>query len=452
MEEKREKKKTTSAKTLQTAREAGYFARKMLADTKAAVEEGRPVAWSMVDWWEGTIIAKAMGVELVFPENYGAFCAAVGAAEDNMEYAESDGFPATLCGYAKNCFGYARKLKENNFVVPADAPGGGMPRPTFLLGSGAACDARFKWFQALGRYMDVPVWVLEYPETCAQEYYYKDNKEVNIKFMVRELRDFVSFLEKILGKKMDWDILRQRLDIFFKTHQLAREVDFLRRAVPSPMQCTDFWSIMILHFYLADTPEALHFYQKVYEEVKYKTDNKIGAYPNEKYRMMFAELPPWHNLAFFDEIAKKHGIVFVIESWNYHAAPALPEEEIRRVTDPLEIIARYTFHKWHSGVSTAIKYNFEPPCYVAPFVEFAPDYRADGFMGHTLISCRSATYNLLHTRNVLLELLKIPSVIIEGDIIDKRVFNEEEALNKIAAFVETMDHYREVRKKEGFDW
>jgi hypothetical protein len=33
-----------------------------------------------------------------------------------------------------------------------------------------------------------------------------------------------------------------------------------------------------------------------------------------------------------------------------------------------------------------------------------------------------------------------------------RVFNEEEAFSKVEAFVETMDHYRELRKEEGLGW
>jgi hypothetical protein len=36
--------------------------------------------------------------------------------------------------------------------------------------------------------------------------------------------------------------------------------------------------------------------------------------------------------------------------------------------------------------------------------------------------------------------------------VDLRVFNGEEAHAKMEAFIETMDYYREVRKKEGFAW
>jgi benzoyl-CoA reductase/2-hydroxyglutaryl-CoA dehydratase subunit BcrC/BadD/HgdB len=443
------KKKRSSSKTLQTAREAGYFGKKMLASAKAASLEGRPTAWSMADWWVGSTIARAMGVEIVFPENYGAFCAAVGVAESNLDYAGNDGFASTLCGYARNCIGYTRKLKENNFFVPEDAPGGGMAKPAFLLACGVVCDTRYKWFQALGRYLDVPVWTVEIPQTGAAEYFLDGNIEANIKFMVKELREFILFLERILGKKMDWDILSERVDTLFKTHQLTHEVTLLRKAVPSPMVSTDFWSLMIPHLYIPDDIEALEFYKRVYKEVKHKVDNKIGAIPNEKYRIMFSELPPWHSLGFFDEVAEKHGIAFVIESWGYHVPAPLTDEETKGSADPLELLARHTYNKFHHAAPTARKYDTDPPIFMAPYIEWAADYKADGLMCHPLLSCRPATYTLMHLRNLLMQKFKVPSVVVEGDIVDLRVFNEDEAYAKTDAFVETMDYYREIRKKEG---
>lgn len=450
MEEKG--KKRTSSKTLQTAREAGYFGKKMLTATHNAVEEGRPVAWSMFEWWLGASICKALGVELVFPENYGAFCAASRAAEEYLDYSEMDGFPATLCGYARNCFGYARKLKENNYIPPDNAPGGGMPRPTFLLGSGLACDARYKWFQALGRYMDVPVWTLESPQTGLMEYYLKGNKEANIRFMTAQLREFVSFLEKLLGKKLDRDKLSEMLETMFATHRLAYEISLMRQVVPTPMVSTDFWSLMIPHLYMPEDKEALAFYQRAHKEVKEKADQKIGAIPNEKYRMMFTELPPWHTLGFFDDMAEKHGIAFVMESWSYQPPPPLPEEERHGVSDPLELLARYNYHKFHHAAPIARKYDVEPIYIMSSYLQWGQDYRADGVMCHPLLSCRPATYTLMHLRNLLAENFKIPSVVVDGDIVDLRVFNVEEAHAKMDAFIETMDYHRELRKKAGMAW
>ena len=48
--------------------------------------------------------------------------------------------------------------------------------------------------------------------------------------------------------------------------------------------------------------------------------------------------------------------------------------------------------------------------------------------------------------------LKVPSLMVEGDIVDVRMFDLADALKKAEAFEEIMDHYKEVRKKEGMEW
>lgn len=54
--------------------------------------------------------------------------------------------------------------------------------------------------------------------------------------------------------------------------------------------------------------------------------------------------------------------------------------------------------------------------------------------------------------NVIRDQLGVPSLIVEGDIVDLTVFDESRALSQTMAFEETMEHYREVRKKRGLDW
>ena len=47
---------------------------------------------------------------------------------------------------------------------------------------------------------------------------------------------------------------------------------------------------------------------------------------------------------------------------------------------------------------------------------------------------------------------KVPSLILEGDIVDLNLFDPVAGLKKAEAFEQIMDYYREVRKKEGLPW
>ena len=133
-----------------------------------ASKAGEPVAWGMINWWEGDIILRAMDIRAVYPEDYGAVCAAFGAAPAYLDRSDSDGFPTHMCGYARNCIGYTARMMDLG-EIPPEAPMKGMPKPILLLSSGGLCDARYKWFQALGRYLDAPVWTLEIPHPGVEE-------------------------------------------------------------------------------------------------------------------------------------------------------------------------------------------------------------------------------------------------------------------------------------------
>ena len=412
-----------------------------------AAKAGKPVAWCMVNFWEGDPILRAMDVTAIYPENYGTVCAAMGAAQEYLGRSEGEGFPTHLCGYARNCFGYTSKMIELG-DTPPEAPLGGMAKPTFMLSSGAFCDARYKWFQALRRYWNVPLWVLEMPHPGVNEIATEGALEYTIKYVVAELREFVAFLERRLGKKMDWDRLNELLDRQEKVFEVWGAANELRKSTPCPMHSRDFWTMMVPAYYMAEKKETIEAYQAVYDEVKARVDGGIGAVANEKYRLAFAELPPWHSLDFFNDLAER-GWNFVTESPGYHPPPLSKTE---RVSDPLERIARLIFEVFLGAMMGAGVEGERTAGGAQPYLTLARQYKVDGFLFHPLLSCRTASFYLTHAANVLLERVKVPSLAVQGDIVDLTVFDPARALSEAEAFEETMEHYREVRKKEGLGW
>lgn len=419
-------------------------------DTLKASNEGKPTVWAMLNYWEGDLPLKAMGLNIVYPENYSTLLASSGVAEPFLDAADSDGFPTHMCGYGRSTIGYSyRMMKQLNGQIPPEAPLGGMAKPTLLLGSGIICDARFKWFQALARYFDAPEWCLEMPMMGTAEGTEPGLEEYQIKFLVKELKDFIAFLEKLLNKKMDWAKLEELTDLAIKIHETVWQIGELRKAIPCPMHSIDFWSSMPPSLFLAgDMKLALKYYQDMLAEVQDRVNNKIAGinYP-EKYRIVFAELPPWHSLKFFDNLAER-GWNFVYESYGYHA-PRPPD--LSKVTDPLEKIARLS-RNFVFGIHPRAKADGVANPIVETYLLIAREWKADGLFLHPLISCRAASAGLRAVQDQLQKRLDVPSLWVEGDIIDKRVFNPQETLARAEAFEQTMDHYRKARKSRGFDW
>ncbi|MDP2918598.1 MAG: 2-hydroxyacyl-CoA dehydratase family protein [Dehalococcoidia bacterium] len=433
---------------------------KMYAAGGEAKAEGRPVAWVMLEGWANPILS-AMDVSSVYPENYSSLCAAAKLAGPFLERAESEGYPTHLCGYARTCVGYSARMVELDGQIPPEAPAGGMPKPTLLVSSGEVCDARFKWFQSLGRYFDAPVWTLESPSPGARESLTEGTYERNAQFLISELRHFVNFLEKLLGKKMDWDRLEFTASGTNEINRLRWEINQLRKARPGPMHTRDFWSAMSSALYRggADPTAIVEGHKKLYDEVKYRVDHGIaGINRPEKYRLAFEGLPPWHSLGFMDDLADR-GWNFVCET---AYSPRRPIDiDVTKYSDPIE---RYVRSRYRS-LADNIRDEFgaeEAPALIEEVkregtarrlrLKHIRDYQCDGVILHILLSCRAASSGLSLYADQLMEVYKVPSLIIEGDIIDTSLFNPVEALKKAEAFEDTMAHYRKVRKDLGFEW
>ncbi|MBU1184678.1 MAG: 2-hydroxyacyl-CoA dehydratase family protein [Proteobacteria bacterium] len=442
-----EEKKKRAITRLESSALARPLVNKMYMEGALAGMEERPVAWSMVNWWEGDIIMRAMGVTPVYPENFGTVCAALGMAQKYMGVSAAGGFPTHLCGYAQNTIGYTTEMKRDG-KVPEGAPLGGMAQPTFMLCSEGYCDARFKWFQSLRQFWNVPVWTLPFPHPAYTDPNLQDVHKVNVEYMAVELQGFIAFLENLLKKKLDRDKLETMLNNQEKVFEVWWKINELRKAKPCPMHARDFWTMMVPCFYMAYDPETLAVYQQVYNEVKARVDNGIGAIPDEKYRLVFSELPPWHSLGFFDKLAER-GWNFAAESTSYHPPPPM---ELNGGGDLLYRIARWTYWSYINTRYRAAKMGYPAVGAAQPYYNWGVEYKIDGILTHPLVTCRAATFGLTHSMNVLRDKLDIPGMSIQGDIVDLTVFDAATALNQAPAFEESMDHFRKVRKSKGLDW
>ena len=448
-----------------------YALRNMLDEqytsAQEGAKEGKPVAWCMAEAFASNFL-NAMDVESIYTENYATRCGATGIAWQPGGYIDrsgAEGFPPTLCNYATNCFGYtSRMVHELNGEIPPEAPSGGMPKPALLVGScGGSCDARYKWYQAMGRYLDTPVWIMEVGgmgqgsagrEALDPAYY-----ENEVQFITAHLRDFVVFLEQLFKKKFNYDKFEKSLDDTIEMNRTWYGItDELRKARPCPMNARDHYSAMNMSLFRANDPKAANeLFTNMREEVLYRIENKIAGinYP-EKYRASFQGLGPWHGLSLFDRLAER--------SWNFPREGYHPPDpiDVSWVKDPIERLVRYR----RRSLPWQIENSFPDPNEAEEVREEfrktgasdklavvdARDYQIDGVILHTALTCRMTSCRTGMTQQQLMKVYKVPSLLVFGDMVDSRVFNLEDFLRRAEAFEETMDHFKEERKKIGLAW
>ena len=124
---------------------------------------------------------------------------------------------------------------------------------------------------------DVPIYNMDLPYPLFQRD--QDHRDVwgyYHKYIVKELRGLVTFVEEQTGKKMDYDRLRELVDLSDRTWNLIHETYELRKAVPCPMGTGDAMNTMVPICFMMATQEAYDFFLNLNKELKEKIAKKGG--------------------------------------------------------------------------------------------------------------------------------------------------------------------------------
>jgi benzoyl-CoA reductase/2-hydroxyglutaryl-CoA dehydratase subunit BcrC/BadD/HgdB len=428
--EAKEQVKTTAVKGTDMARKVRGLVKNIYKSAHEAKAEGKKVAYFMVASQYDEIV-RAMDVVPLPTENYAGLCAAKRDMDRFLLKAEADGYSQVLCSYARIGLGFDSLRKELG-SIPEGAPDGGMPVPDMMLGSSAVCDPRFKWYQAAGRYLQVPTYSIDVvaPPVYADLNAVRDHY---IKYQKEQMQGLIAFLEAQTGRKMDKERLWETIRLSDKAWQLWYEIDRLRVAIPSPMPTQDHFSIMVAGHYYSGTQVAVDFYQGLYDEVKYKVENSIGVIPDEKYRILYGGgLPPWHTLWIFNYF-ESFGAVFVIENV-YRGYD--PVEVPSHVQDPVEYLAWRAYLRFTQRHEKARANSGNP--IVERLLGMIKDYKIDGVVFHACRSCRATTVGQVHLKNILGQYTDIPMMQLASDMVDLRDYSEAQWKAQIGAFIEAL--------------
>jgi len=433
--EERQKRRTAT----EAAAKIGPMQKANIKSVAQAKEEGKKVAYTFICCSYDEIV-RAMDIVPMWTETYAGICGAKRDAQRFLERAGAENFSRSLCTYALCGLGFDA-WREELGAMPPDAPWGGQVRPDMMLGSGQIlCDPRNKWYQAAQHYMpDVPVYEIGLPWPPYEHGYdYREVQDYYVKYIVEQLRGLVEFLEKQTGKKMDWDRLSELVDLGDRTWDIFWEAYELRRAVPTPMGTGDAMNTMVPLAFMLGTQEAYDFYKELYDELKYKIDNKIGVVPEEKYRLLWGGgLPAWFALADFNYFESK-GAVFPVETTYRNAEPSY-HLNLPKVSDPIEHLAWRWLKYWTYWYDRARKRPGSHPD-VERLIKYIEDYKIDGIVMHEAFSCRTWHVGLIWQLNLLKKVYKdMPSLILESDIVDISSYSEADTRARIDAFIDTLE-------------
>ena len=297
---------------------------------------------------------------------------------------------------------------------------GVLPRPNTVLWTNLICDNAGKGGDIVMSLTGCSGFFVDCP-------FQKSDRENS--YLKRELQDMITFLEKQSGHPMDWDKLGEKIAETEKQIELYREINGLRRTVPSPFPPQDFLKLFTVDCLLAGQPEVTQYLEQVRRELREKIDRQKGKPSPERFRIMNIMMPPVMRLELIENISAEFSAVSVTDpffcEWGEgHLDPKKPLDSV------IQKIALHPVMGMYGPLDEKVILERVISC--------VSEYKVDGAIYYAHIGCRQSA-SLIKLIKDRLNNAGIPVLILDSDIIDTTITPEEELQKKLRQFYELLE-------------
>nr|MDO8111811.1 2-hydroxyacyl-CoA dehydratase family protein [Candidatus Sigynarchaeota archaeon] len=381
---------------------------------------------SSLPWKKTAWVTAGFPVELCYlfdifpmhPENAACVAGTAKVSLKLIEYAESLGFSRDLCSYFKTNIGAVGKK--------VGIAQGAIGKPKFLASTNTICDTHVKWFQTQAREFKVPYFCFDIPVAVAGT---DDARmEEYIDYVVDQFNEFIEFAGKITGKKFDENKFNTILQKSAKLSDLWQEIYEYRKLLPTPVSFQDTMAAIFPLVILPGLDIGISFYEALLKDIKERVAKNTGSLTKEqeKYRVLFEGIPMWYKIKFFHELAN-YGAIITYEPYTFSFGPkkkiGLPIDKQLRELARLIIDTPYNY-----AVEKRIKY----------FEKVIDDYKLDGIILHSNLSCRPSCTGMVDLKNAIQKDKGIPVWLMDCDMDDPRAYADEPMKNRMESFIELM--------------
>ncbi|GAW90972.1 2-hydroxyacyl-CoA dehydratase subunit D [Calderihabitans maritimus] len=401
-----------TVKVLESSRQLSQIIRNTYREAHEKKAEGKKVVWS--SGIAPVELFHAMDVVPVFPENYAAACSVKQLGLELQQLAESSGYSPDLCSYFRSDLGH---IMGNCTYL------GGLPAPDAVVASRNLCTTHVKWFEILARRFNCPMFVLDQPlGSLGAEL---EPEPHRLAYAVTQLKELISFLERLTGKPFDPDRLQETVNLGDRAAALWITINESRRARPVPISSTDMLGNLFVLVVLSGTQTAVDFLEKVAIEVTNRVAQGVGVVPEERYRLLWDVMPLWYNMRLFERF-QQHGAVFAVELYNYGRVWGQRLDP----ANPLVSLARRNL--------THI-FNIDGPTRVKLVSQMIRNFQIDGYVNHVIRSCIVLSTGTYHLANQIHKELNLPVLRIHSDHCDPRAFTPSQVESRLEAFLEMLE-------------
>lgn len=371
----------------------------------------RKVAW--VTSGGPVELLKALGFYLLYPENHGAICGTARVAVDLASRAEDAGYSRDVCSYARTDLGT---------LFSGRSPVGRLPRPDLLLACTNICQTVLFWYRVLASHFHVPLILIDTPFV-----YFEESPDYALRYVERQLEEAIPVAEKVAGKALKMSELAETARLSKLATELWLEILERNRHHPAPISTIDQFTLLAPIVEMRGDRATVDFYAAALREVEGRIARGVGAVKQERKRVLWDNLPIWYRLRFVAEALGEHGIALVASTYARAWGELAPYIDAGQ---GLASMARvYTYPILNRGAGHKL----------SVMKQMIHEYDLDGAVLHSDRSCKPYSIGQIDQRDRLARELRVPALLLDGDHNDSRVFSDELAATRLAAFAEMLE-------------
>ncbi len=378
-------------------------------DAKTAEQTGKKVAWITSGGPVEPLIA--MDIIPIYPENHGAMIGASKMGVDLCSKAEAMGYSSDLCSYARS---------DISCATVNGGPIGGLPKPDMLVCCTNICGTVLKWYEIQARYFGCPLFILDTP-FCHTGFHDEMRRYVR-----KQLDEYVAFLEAAAGRRFDYDRLKEVGRLSIEGQRLWQAVLDTAAHKPAPLSAFDAFFHLALIVTLRGQQQTIDYYKILLAEMKERIAAGIGAVPDERYRLLWDNLPVWFRTKWLSEKFAAAGACLVADTYTSAWCGSLKYADENNFLESM------------AECYTRIYLNIGVDEMADMVVGMIDKYAADGLVMHSNRSCKPYSLGQYDIQRLVQERRGIPTLMIEADMVDERSFAEGPTETRIEAFMEML--------------
>ncbi len=404
---------------------AGRHLSKIIADgymdlhTKAS--DGAFCVWIAINV-PAEIFAGFKNVVFAVPESHSAMCAGKGIGAEMCEKAEKIGYSMDLCSYARIDIG-------NSTDGGKDSPTFGLPKPDLLVSNNNNCSLLAKWFDVHHRQWDIPHFIMDIP-FCYEPQQTKDHQ-----YIVTQINDLIRTIEKLSGQKFNPNGFNEAVHHSWNGIRQWKRFLGSARHSPSPITAFDSFVHMAPFLTLRGTSHLEDHFKLLTDEAEEKLSAGQFPVPNEKYRLFWDNIAPWHQLRKMSRRLAELDANIVGASYTSCMGTLEGSFDLYDwdEKDPFDYIAR-TMNAYMCPHGMELRGN--------SLKGAIADLSIDGVIFASNRSCKPYSITQMDQQTRITEHFGVPAVMIEVDHADVRKYSEGSAFLRIEALLETIEAQR----------